>query len=110
VAQYEKAIQVAFREVSDALAQRGTIDERLQSQESLVEASMKSYTIQDARYKQGAETYLNALIAQRALYTAQQSLITARLAKSTNLVTLYKVLGGGWQPEQTAVAAAGAAQ
>ena len=110
VAQYEKAIQVAFREVSDALAQRGTIDERLQSQESLVEASTKSYTIQDARYKQGAETYLNALIAQRALYTAQQSLITARLAKSTNLVTLYKVLGGGWQPEQTAVAAAGAAQ
>lgn len=110
VAQYEKAIQVAFREVSDALAQRGTIDERLQSQEALVEASTKSYTIQDARYKQGAETYLNALIAQRALYTAQQSLITARLAKSTNLVTLYKVLGGGWQPEQTAVAAAGAAQ
>ncbi|OYO30220.1 AdeC/AdeK/OprM family multidrug efflux complex outer membrane factor [Janthinobacterium sp. PC23-8] len=110
VAQYEKAIQVAFREVSDALAQRGTIDERLQSQQALVEASTKSYTIQDARYKQGAETYLNALIAQRALYTAQQSLITARLAKSTNLVTLYKVLGGGWQPEQTAVAAAGGGQ
>lgn len=110
VAQYEKAIQVAFREVSDALAQRGTIDERLQSQVSLVEASTKSYTIHDARYKQGAESYLNALVAQRALYTAQQSLITARLAKSTNLVTLYKVLGGGWQPEQTAVAAAGGAQ
>ena len=110
VAQYEKAIQVAFREVSDALAQRGTIDERLQSQVSLVEASTKSYTIHDARYKQGAESYLNALVAQRALYTAQQSLITARLAKSTNLVTLYKVLGGGWQPEQTAVAAAGSVQ
>lgn len=110
VAQYEKAIQVAFREVSDALAQRGTIDERLQSQEALVEASSKSYTIQEARYKQGAETYLNALISQRALYSAQQSLITARLSKSTNLVTLYKVLGGGWQPEQTAVATAGGAQ
>lgn len=110
VAQYEKAIQVAFREVSDALAQRGTIDERLQSQEALVEASSKSYTIQEARYKQGAETYLNALITQRALYSAQQSLITARLSKSTNLVTLYKVLGGGWQPEQTAVATAGGAR
>jgi len=110
VAQYEKAIQVAFREVSDALAQRGTIDERLQSQEALVEASGRSYTIQEARYKQGAETYLNALISQRALYSAQQSLITARLSKSTNLVTLYKVLGGGWQPEQTAVATAGGAQ
>ncbi|MFZ4875445.1 AdeC/AdeK/OprM family multidrug efflux complex outer membrane factor [Janthinobacterium sp. Mn2066] len=110
VAQYEKAIQVAFREVSDALAQRGTIDERLQSQQALVEASSKSYSIYDARYKQGADTYLNALVAQRALYSAQQSLITARLAKATNLVTLYQVLGGGWQPEQTVVAAAGGVQ
>jgi len=110
VAQYEKAIQVAFREVSDALAQRGTIDERLQSQQALVDASAKSYSIYDARYKQGADTYLNALVAQRALYTAQQSLITARLAKATNLVTLYQVLGGGWQPEQTVVATAGGVQ
>jgi len=110
VAQYEKAIQVAFREVSDALAQRGTIDERLQSQQALVEASSKSYSIYDARYKQGADTYLNALVAQRALYSAQQSLITARLAKATNLVTLYQVLGGGWQPEQTVVATAGGVQ
>ncbi|WP_300754564.1 efflux transporter outer membrane subunit [Janthinobacterium sp.] len=110
VAQYEKAIQVAFREVSDALAQRGTIDERLQSQQALVDASSKSYSIYDARYKQGADTYLNALVAQRALYSAQQSLITARLAKATNLVTLYQVLGGGWQPEQTVVATAGGVQ
>ena len=55
--------------------------------------------IYDARYKQGADTYLNALIAQRTLYTAQQGLITTRLARSSNAVTLYKVLGGGWQPE-----------
>ncbi|CDG84153.1 AdeC/AdeK/OprM family multidrug efflux complex outer membrane factor [Janthinobacterium agaricidamnosum] len=104
VAQYEKAIQTAFREVSDALAQRGTLDERLAAQQALVEASSKSYAIHEARYKQGADTYLNALIAQRTLYSAQQGLINVRLLKSTNLVTLYKVLGGGWQPEGAAVA------
>jgi multidrug efflux system outer membrane protein len=106
VAQYEKAIQTAFREVSDALAQRGTLDEQVAAQQALVDASAKSYRISDARYKQGADTYLNALISQRSLYTAQQSLITTRLSKATNLVTLYKVLGGGWQPEGAALAAA----
>ncbi len=99
VAQYEKSVQTAFREVADALATRGTLDERLASQQTLVEASQKSYTINEARYRQGADTYLNALVSQRALYTAQQGLITTRLAKSSNAVTLYKVLGGGWQPE-----------
>jgi multidrug efflux system outer membrane protein len=99
VAQYEKSIQTAFREVADALATRGTLDQRLASSQALVEASQKSYTINEARYRQGADTYLNALVSQRALYTAQQGLITTRLAKNSNAVTLYKVLGGGWQPE-----------
>lgn len=99
VAQYEKSIQTAFREVADALATRGTLDQRLSSSQALVEASQKSYTINEARYRQGADTYLNALVSQRALYTAQQGLITTRLAKNSNAVTLYKVLGGGWQPE-----------
>jgi len=107
VAQYEKSIQTAFREVSDALANRGTIDQRLASQQALVEASQKSYTIYDARYKNGADSYLNALIAQRSLYAAQQTLISARLLKQTNLVTLYQVLGGGWQAEVAPVAANG---
>jgi multidrug efflux system outer membrane protein len=99
VAQYEKAIQTAFSEVSDALATRGTIDARMDAQTSLVDAATKSYRIYDARYKQGADTYLNALIAQRTLYQAQQGLISTRLARSSNAVNLYKVLGGGWQPE-----------
>jgi multidrug efflux system outer membrane protein len=99
VAQYEKSVQTAFREVADALATRGTLDQRLASSQALVEASQKSYTINEARYRQGADTYLNALVSQRALYTAQQGLITTRLAKNSNAVTLYKVLGGGWQPE-----------
>ncbi|WP_338765240.1 efflux transporter outer membrane subunit [Massilia sp. METH4] len=97
VAQYEKAIQSAFREVADALAQRGTLDERVASQAALVEASGKSYRIHEQRYQKGAESYLNALVSQRTLYGAQQSLISARLAQASNQVTLYKVLGGGWQ-------------
>ncbi|TFW17733.1 efflux transporter outer membrane subunit [Duganella callida] len=99
VAQYEKAIQTAFREVADALATRGTLDERLAASQALADAAQKSYTINEARYRKGADSYLNALVSQRALYAAQQSLITTRLAKSSNAVTLYKVLGGGWQPE-----------
>ncbi|SEN32099.1 outer membrane protein, multidrug efflux system [Duganella sp. CF517] len=99
VAQYEKAIQVAFREVADALATRGTIDERLASQQALVDAAEKSFKINDARYRKGADTYLNALVSQRALYAAQQGLISTRLNQTSNAVNLYKVLGGGWQPE-----------
>jgi multidrug efflux system outer membrane protein len=99
VAQYEKAIQVAFREVADALAQRGTLDERIALQQALVDAADKSFRIHEARYRKGADSYLNALVSQRALYSAQQGLITARLGKASNAVALYKVLGGGWQPE-----------
>jgi len=99
VAQYEKAIQTAFSEVADALATRGTIDARLNAQLALVDAANKSYRIYQARYKLGADTYLNALIAQRTLYTARQGLISTRLARASNAVTLYKVLGGGWQPD-----------
>ena len=103
VATYEKSVQTAFREVADALADRGTLDERLASQQALVDATSKSYRIYDARYRLGADSYLNALISLRTLYTAQQNLITLRLTHSTNLVTLYKVLGGGWRPEGVAV-------
>ena len=102
VANYEKSIQTAFREVSDALADRGTLAERLAAQQALVDASSKTYRIYDARYRLGADSYLNALISLRTLYTAQQNLISLRLTHSTNLVTLYKVLGGGWQPESVA--------
>lgn len=95
LARYEKAVQSAFREVADALAQRGTLDERLASQAALVDAAQKSFRIHAARYSMGSESYLNALVSQRALYAAQQAMITARLAKASNQVALYKVLGGG---------------
>jgi len=99
VAQYEKAIQTAFREVADALAQRATLDQRIAAEDALVAAAGKSFRIHEGRYRAGADSYLDALVSQRALYAAQQNLIRTRLAKSGNAVTLYKVLGGGWQPE-----------
>ena len=95
VAQYEKAIQTAFREVADALAQRGTIDEQVSAQQSLTDALTASYHLSQTRYEKGVDSYLAVLIYQRSSYTAQQTLIGARLARLNNLVTLYKVLGGG---------------
>ena len=95
LAQYEKAIQAAFREVADALAQRGTLGDQMEAQQSLVEASADGYRLSDARFTRGIDSYLRVLDAQRSLYGAQQGLIAIRLARLTNLVTLYKVLGGG---------------
>jgi multidrug efflux system outer membrane protein len=96
VAQYEKAIQSAFKEVADALAIRENLTERLQAQQSLVDASQESYKLSDARFRGGIDSYLAVLDAQRTLYSAQQNLITVNLTAQTNQVTLYKVLGGGW--------------
>lgn len=96
VAQYEKAIQTAFREVSDALAQRSTLGRQLEAQQSLVNATAESYRLSDARFRRGVDSYLSVLDSQRSLYTAQQNLITTRLSRLTNLVTFYKTLGGGW--------------
>ncbi|OPY10439.1 MAG: Outer membrane protein OprM precursor [Syntrophaceae bacterium PtaB.Bin038] len=95
LAQYEKAIQTGFREVADTLAQRATLGDQLRAQQSLVEASEVSYRLSDARYTRGIDSYLRVLDAQRSLYGAQQGLIAVRLARLANLVTLYKVLGGG---------------
>ena len=95
VAQYEKAIQTAFREVSDALALRGTIDEQLAAQQSLTDATGESYRLSVARYDRGIDSYLNVLFSQRSLYDAQQTLITVQLARLANMVTFYQVLGGG---------------
>ncbi len=102
VAQYEKAIQSAFREVADALAQRGTLGDQLAAQQSLVEASAKTYKLSNERYEKGIDIYLNVLDAQRSLYSAQQGLIAIRLARLANQVKLYAVLGGGADAGATA--------
>jgi len=95
VAQYEQAIQTAFREVADALAQRGTIDDQIAAQQSLTDATAESYSLSQARYEKGVSSYLNVLDSQRSLYSAQQNLIAAKLGRLATMVTLYKVLGGG---------------
>jgi len=97
VAQYEKAIQTAFREVADALAVRGTVEEQLSAQLSLVEAASVTYRLSNARYMKGIDSFLGVLDAQRSLYAAQQGLIAVRLTRFANQVRLYAVLGGGDQ-------------
>jgi multidrug efflux system outer membrane protein len=95
VAQYEKVIQTAFREVADALAVRGTVNQQIAAQQSLVDAVAETYRLSNERYIKGIDSYLSVLDAQRSLYGAQQVLIVLRLARIVNTVALYKVLGGG---------------
>jgi outer membrane protein, multidrug efflux system len=95
VAEYEKAIQTAFREVSDSLSQRTRLLEQQNAQQALVKTLEETYRLSEARYKAGIDSYLSVLVAQRSLYGAQQGLVSLRMARLGNLVTLYKVLGGG---------------
>jgi multidrug efflux system outer membrane protein len=95
VAQYEKAIQGAFRETSDSLTLRTTLVAERSADEALVKALEDTYRLSDARYKAGIDSYLGVLVAQRSLFGAQQALVGIRLAELQNLVNLYKVLGGG---------------
>ena len=95
VATYEATIQTAFKEVSSALARRSTISEQYNAQKALVEANKQSYTLYDARYQKGVDTYLNVLLSERSFYNSEQSLISVRLEELNNRVSLYRVLGGG---------------
>ena len=97
VAQYEKAIQGAFREVADALAERATLAERLDARRLQLEATQASFHLAEARYKGGVDSYLGLLDAQRTLYATELELIAVRLADAANRVALYKALGGGWR-------------
>ncbi|MBO9880670.1 efflux transporter outer membrane subunit [Xanthomonas sp. D-109] len=105
VAQYEKAIQSAFAEVADALAARDHLQAQLTAQQALVDASQRSYTLADARYRAGLDGHLPVLDAQRSLFAAQQALIALRLQDASNRVTLYQVLGGGADAQAPAQAA-----
>ncbi len=100
VNQYERAIQSAFREVADVLAVRGTINERVAAQQSLVDSVAATYRLSSSRYDKGIDSYLSVLDAQRSLYSAQEGLVILRFAKLANLVRLYAVLGGGGDAEE----------
>ncbi len=97
VAQYEQAIQTAFREVADSLAGRATLGEQLRAQTAQASAAQVSFKLADLRYRNGAASYLDVLDAQRSLFTAQQATVLVQAQQVQNLVTLYKVLGGGWK-------------
>jgi len=102
VAQYEKAIQTAFREVSDALAGRATLGEQLRAQQAQANAEAIRFKLADLRYQNGVASYLDQLDAQRSLFAARQAVVQTRLAQLQSQVTLYKTLGGGWKepPEE----------
>ncbi|MFZ5465635.1 MAG: efflux transporter outer membrane subunit, partial [Pseudomonadota bacterium] len=95
IARYQKAVQTAFREVADTLAERATLGERLGANRRLVESAGEGFRLSEARYTAGVDSYLGLLDAQRALYGAELQLIDVRLAEAVNRVVLYKVLGGG---------------
>jgi len=102
LATYERAIQIAFREVADALARQGTIGEQMRAETASVAAAADNYRLAYARYQGGIDTFLASLDAQRSLYAAQRSLVATRLTRATNAVTLYRVLGGDSQLDATA--------
>jgi len=104
LAQYEKTIQTAFREVADALAVKNTIDQQLLAQQGLVTATAEAERLAKLRYEHGLDNYLGVLDAARALFTAKQGLVALRLAKLTNQVHLFAVLGGGAALPQVATA------
>ncbi|WP_313348610.1 efflux transporter outer membrane subunit [Stenotrophomonas sp.] len=96
LAQYEKAIQSGFREAADALALNDSLDAQLASQQALVAAAEQARTLSQARYDAGLDSFVTLLDARRTAYTARQSLVSTQLARQSNQVALYKVLGGGW--------------
>jgi multidrug efflux system outer membrane protein len=97
IANYQKTIQTAFKEVADALATRSILDEKLKAQELLLNAEQKRFDLTNARYKQGVDSYVDVLLAQQDLYAAQQNLVQFQGARLLNAITLYRSLGGGWK-------------
>lgn len=97
VANYEKAIQTAFKEVSDALAGQATYQDELTAREQDTAASQRYFDMAQMRYRQGMDNYLNILVSQRSLYQAQKTQIATQLSMLSQQITLYKVLGGGWK-------------
>ncbi|HEX5391100.1 MAG TPA: TolC family protein, partial [Burkholderiaceae bacterium] len=97
VAQYEKAIQTAFKDVADALVAREPLAEQWRAQQALLASEAERARLTDLRVTGGVASQLELLDAQRSLFSAQQALLQTRLALAQNQVALYKALGGGWK-------------
>jgi multidrug efflux system outer membrane protein len=109
VAQYEKSIQSAFREVADGLAARGTYDTQLAAQQRYAAVQQRRLALANQLYAAGVDSYLEVLTAQTDAYNAESSVVTVRLGRLTSLVDLYRALGGGWQERSAAPPMASAA-
>lgn len=103
VATYQKTIQTAFREVADALARRGTINDEIGARERQQLATADTYTLTEARYRAGIDPFLTVLDAQRSYYAAQQQMVQTKLTAAQNLVTIYQTIGGDTLLEATPV-------
>ena len=96
VAQYEKAIQTSFKEVSDALNSQSALAEQQAAQLAQTEAERRRLQLAELRYRNGVSSYLDLLDAQRSLFALEQADVQVRLAQRLNQINLYKALGGGW--------------
>jgi multidrug efflux system outer membrane protein len=103
LATYQLSVQTAFREVSDALARRATMDDQLAATERQQAAAADVVTLEEARYRAGIDSYLNLLDAQRSYYNVQQVLVQTRLTAAQNRVTLYQSIGGDALIENSAI-------
>jgi multidrug efflux system outer membrane protein len=103
VATYEGAVQSAFRDVSDALARRGTINDEIAARQRQQEATADAYLLTEARYQGGIDPFLTVLDAQRSYYAAQQALVNIKLTAAQNIVDTYQAIGGDALLEGTPV-------
>jgi multidrug efflux system outer membrane protein len=94
IATYQHSIQTAFREVADALARRGTINDEIGARERQQAAAADVYLLTEARYREGIDSFLNVLDAQRSYYTAQQAMVQIKLTAGQNIVNTYEAIGG----------------
>lgn len=95
VADYEKNIQVAFREVADALIARQTFVEQVQAQRAVLDATLERLRLTELRYQNGVANSLDLMDARRELFSSQLSLVQVRQLEIINSVDLYRALGGG---------------
>ncbi|NUR44766.1 MAG: TolC family protein, partial [Sphingomonas sp.] len=103
VASYQGAIQTAFREVADALARRGTINDEIAARQRQQVATADTYVLTEARYRAGIDPFLTVLDAQRSLYSAQQAMVQTKLTAAQNIVAVYQAIGGDVLLQQTPV-------
>ena len=103
IATYQGAIQTAFREVADALARRGTINDEIAARQRQQAATADTYVLTEARYRAGIDPFLTVLDAQRSLYSAQQAMVQTKLTAAQNIVTIYQAIGGDVLLQQTPV-------